>query len=345
MGSNTKIEWTEATWTPVRAIREDDGKTGAHCEKVSPGCKNCYAERLNMRSLPYNGTGLEFTVLNRETVQIIVDEELLLKPFKMKHSRNIFVCSQTDLFGDFVDDYQIAQVFAVMAVAHWHTFQVLTKRTERMSALLNSSEFWDLVDSLMHEAIEEAVDPLERRIDDLRATAPEVDPETPLANVWLGTSAESHEWALKRIPWLNSTPAIKRFVSLEPLLGPIDIDLFLQLGLLNWVIVGGESGPGARPMHPDWARLLLTQCQDAEVPFFFKQWGEWLPWDQRDPNKESHWHSKQVKTMQIDGQTFTGETTGWAVMNKSLGMCPTYRVGKKAAGRLLDGREWNEVPA
>ncbi len=319
MGEASKIEWTDATWTPIRA-RRADGKLGVHCEKVSPACAHCYAERLNKRNLPAHGTGLDFTILNREKVDIFVDETMILQPLKWQRGRRIFVCSQTDLFGDFVEEYEIAQVFAVMALAHWHTFQVLTKRAERMQQLLTSDDFWELVDAIMTVIVDGEVDPLERKRDDLRATAPEVDPGTPLQNVWLGVTAENQEWAIKRLFSLVETPAAKRFLSCEPLLGPIDIESQLSSGGLEWVIVGGESGPGARPMHPYWAQDLLDQCRCAKVPFFFKQWGEWAPVD------------------------FFDSTGTLPEKLMCLGNLYVGRVGKKTAGRVLNGREWNEVP-
>jgi protein gp37 len=128
MSENSKIEWTDASWTPVRARRKDNGKVGVACVKVSPACKNCYAERFNMRNLPVHGTGLPYTVEALDQVEIFLDEEMLLVPLKWKKPRKIFVCSQTDLFGEFVPDEMIDRVFAVMALCPQHTFQVLTKR-------------------------------------------------------------------------------------------------------------------------------------------------------------------------------------------------------------------------
>lgn len=374
MGQASRIEWTDATWTPVRARRNDTGKVGVHCEKVSPACKNCYAERLNLRNLPNHGTGLEFTVLNRSAVEIFFDENIEFQPLKWKRPRRIFVCSQTDLFGEFVEEEYIARVFAVMALAHRHTFQVLTKRPVRMAILLLSEDFWDQVDCFMACILDGEVDPLERRLDDLRATAPEVSPESPLSNVWLGVTSENQECADQRIPVLLRTPAAKRFVSCEPLLGAVDLTKNLggtrrlggqrgcsgtHIGIgtrecprsphhhhddrcrhgLDWVIVGGESGPGARPMHPEWARDLQDQCQAWEVPFFFKQWGEWTPGENVVRQKGTVPTAKWFDDRWIYGAE-----------NLALHDChrddqvDLYRVGKTAAGRRLDGCEWNEVP-
>jgi protein gp37 len=331
MGATSNIEWTDATWTPIRA-RRADGKLGVHCEKVSPACKNCYAERLNKRNLPAHGTGLDFTVLNRQQVEIIVDEEMITQPLRWKRGRRIFVCSQTDLFGAFVEEWQIAELFAVMALAHWHTFQVLTKRPERMQKLLSSDDFWESVEGGISLLLEEEVDPLDRRRNDLRATAPEPDPDTPLPNVWLGVTAENQEWASKRIPALVATSAAKRFVSCEPLLGPIDLS-----PKIDWVIAGGESGPGARPMHPDWVRDLRNQCQSSGVSFFFKQWGEWTPGENVADEKKYI-----TATVDIENGEQHACSDDWATEADHGPIL--YRVGKKAAGSRLDGREWNEVP-
>jgi protein gp37 len=318
MGATSNIEWTDATRTPIRA-RRADGKLGVHCEKVSPACKNCYAERLNKRNLPAHGTGLDFTLLNREKVDIVVDGNMVLQPLRWKRGRRIFVCSQTDLFGIFAHQNQIALVFAAMGLAHWHTFQVLTKRSARMHELLSSEQFWEKVQSFMWAIIQDESDRLQGIKNEVKAKAPEANPKTPLPNVWLGVTAENQEWASKRIPALVATPAAKRFVSCEPLLGPIDLSHNLGKGI-DWVIAGGESGPGARPMHPDWVRDLRNQCQHPDVPFFFKQWGEWLPVSFFDA-------SPKIPENLIDlGDLYMG------------------RVGKKAAGRTLDGREWNEAP-
>jgi len=381
VADQSSIEWTDATWTPIRARRRDTGKVGVHCERVSPACTNCYAAALNRRNLPNHGTGLDFTVPNREMVDIFVDEEMLMAPLRWKRPRNIFVCSQTDLFLDSVDEEQIAMLFAVMGLAHWHTHQVLSKRSERMLKLLLSMDFWELVDSMMTVIVDGEVDPLERRRDDLRATAPEVSPDMPLPNVWLGVTAENQEWADKRIPLLLQTPAARRFVSVEPMLGPVNVRGYLMSGkdpgqclscgkghgfdrcpnygrvakvmhgtagncsefrranfAIDWVICGGESGPGARPMHPDWARSLRDQCAAAGVPFFFKQWGAW------QNGSDKNWNGRIVLN---DGRSCdTPEDLDMDTRNRWPSFRPMKmsRVGKHAAGRLLDGREWSEFP-
>ncbi len=219
MGSKTGIEWAQSTWTPIRARRKDNGKVGVHCERVSEGCRFCYSATFNRRRLPNHGTGLDFTVPNRDLVNIFVDEKILLQPLSWKKPRRIFVCSQTDLFADFVPDEMIWDVFAVMALASQHTFMVLTKRPNRMERLLTDAwkygeiPFWAMVEGSA------------QRIYNQRTGE---DPSMwlavhgPLANVWLGVSVEDQKRADERIPRLLRTPAAKRFVSYEPSLGAVN---------------------------------------------------------------------------------------------------------------------------
>jgi protein gp37 len=212
IGSN--IEWTESTWNPV---------TG--CTKVSPGCKHCYAERLANR-LKLMGqanyaNGFDLT-LQRHAVGL---------PLKWKKPQRIFVNSMSDLFHDDVPEEFVMQVFDVMRRAHWHQFQILTKRSERLRTL-SARLSW-------------------------------------AGNIWMGVSVESQNYTF-RIDDLRQTGAAIKFLSLEPLLGPLHA---LDLRGIDWAIVGGESGPGARSMSADWARDILNQCRKANVPFFFKQWG------------------------------------------------------------------------
>ncbi len=464
MGDNSNIEWTDATWNPIRAqiveyVRDRTRvSVGWHCEHVSPGCQNCYAESMNK----WRGTGLPFKPGHRSDVKIFLDEKALLAPLRWKNPRRIFVNSMSDTFADFVKDEWIDRMFAVMALAPQHCYQVLTKRAARMR---------DYFDELRASRIGDVAYEMHSRLGLMLRIN-----RWPLPNVWLGVSAEDQQRADERIPLLLETPAAVRFVSLEPLLGPIlfrpewlrgaytlkrefgnvtfndeerqdssqerfhvshsvnlpnadglpsipldassapsdlptdvgqepfhqsgrravdgdfagreatvpasplqvpftikdagkvsqdcgigwDNDGHLGKGrpataendtlgsedsryrrssraetggeliqafacdvasrdgigvsehdqecnTILWVIVGGESGPHARPMHPDWARSLRDQCAAADVPYFFKQWGEWRPVAPRSLNYE--------------------------------------RVGKKAAGRLLDGAEHNGMPA
>ncbi len=212
--STTSIEWTEATWNPL---------TG--CTKISPGCRNCYAERMAKR---LQGMGQANYVNGFE---LTVHEHMLDVPLRWKRPRLVFVNSMSDLFHEEVPEEFIFKVFDVMRGAWWHVFQVLTKRSDRLAEL-----------------------------------SPEIDwPD----NVWMGVSVERADYAF-RIDHLRQIGARIRFLSLEPLLGPMPS---LNLNGVDWVIVGGESGPGARPMRAEWVRDIREQCQDSSVPFFFKQWG------------------------------------------------------------------------
>lgn len=306
MSDHTKIEWTEASWNPV---------TG--CTKVSQGCKNCYAERITERF------GQTFT-------DIQLHPERLDLPLHWRKPRRIFVNSMSDLFHEKVPREFIAECFAVMGECPRHTFQVLTKRAERMKAIME-----DLV----------------------------VFGGNPPSHIWLGVSVENQETADERIPLLLQTPAAVRFVSYEPALGPVTFPAKALCPCscyagrprnphpdcagqptIDWIIAGGESGPHARPAHPDWFRSVRDQCQTAGVAFFFKQRGEW--------------------TWEGDGECQgivcrRGAVTGFHALTRddwervaqdhaSHVDCKPYaigRVGKKRAGRLLDGREWNEYPA
>lgn len=330
MASKSSIEWTDASWTPIRARNLKTGKIGWHCEHDTTGCEFCYSESMNKRL----GTGLPFKPGHRKDIEIFLDEEMLLAPLRWKKPRMIFVCSMTDLFADFVKDEWLDKMFAVMACAGNHTFQVLTKRADRMRryvAALTRERIRDAAYAPIHRCVQ-----FEGRwLFDL-----------PLPNVWLGVSAERQQEANERIPHLLATPAAVRFISAEPLLGPISLkrikvaDLGWQdvlegwrdckdypgrENILDWIIVGGESGPNARPMHPDWARSLRDQCEAAGVAFFFKQWGVWEPW-----SKHPVLHDRALGPGAV--------THNWPDGSHSI------RVGKKAAGRLLDGREHNAMP-
>lgn len=331
MGDKTGIEWTDATWNPV---------TG--CSKVSQGCKNCYAERVFARAyararVPINFQGKTVMTRQRKFTDVQCHAERLDQPLRWKQPRKIFVNSMSDLFHDAVPDEFIFKVWSVMFHAHWHTFQVLTKRPERMAA-------W-VIERNRHAK--------------------------PNRNVWLGVSAEDQETFDDRVGWLSQTPAAVRFVSLEPLLGPIDSTAGLdpcapdcqkqkvgeppfsghwhrgiESQVLHWVIVGGESGPGARPMHPDWARSLRDQCVAAGVPFFFKQWGEWAPVCAQYPRTEAEDQEADIASMEGD-ICMSDDGYIWEDgVQPSVTGRPWLmnRVGKKAAGSILDGREWRQFP-
>lgn len=312
MADKTKIEWTEATWNPT---------TG--CSKVSPGCKNCYAEREWVRL----SANPETVYYRRNFNEVATHADRLNQPLRWTKSRLIFVNSMSDLFHGDIPLSFIQEVWLTMAFARarGHRFQILTKRADRMPDVLNQ------IDQEFIKAVYES--------------APVDMPpwEWPLPNVWLGASVEDQKRADERIPFLLRTPAAVRFLSCEPLLGSVDLLHTVPCGYycseehghidhslngLHWVIVGGESGPNARPTHPEWIRGLRDQCQAAQVPFFFKQWGEHVPAYMVENSSAYPWEiiSKSGESVaKMDGQL----------------MC---RVGKKFAGRVLDGRTWEEYP-
>lgn len=379
MGDKTAIEWTDATWTPIRATwfaPQSDGsgkeRIGWHCEHVTEACRNCYAESLNMRL----GTGLEFKPghLRRVNkfgekvgdVRIFLDDRLLVKPLHWRRPRHIFACSMTDLFGGFVADEMIAHCFAIMALADWHTFQVLTKRPERAKTLLTDPAFWLLVKYLMQRMVEDGV-----------VKPRPINVKFPLSNVWLGVSIANQPDADLFVPQLIACPAVIRFVSYEPALGIVDltaiqsvvgprltkafdalrgsmwvndgggrrhlgglIDDRGQAARLHWVIAGGESGRNARPSHPGWYRDMRDQCQSAGVPFYFKQWGEWHPSAMHDPETCPY---KSTHAVHVGGEREFRPMEAYAKAHRA-GWAGVCRVGKKRAGAMLDGREWREMP-
>lgn len=254
MADHSGITWTTSTWNPVIG-----------CQYTSPGCLNCYAARdasTRLRHLPLYAGLAE----NGEfTGEVRLVPERLHMPLHWRAPRRVFVNSVSDLFHDDVPNDFIAQVFAVMASSAAHVFQVLTKRHGRMRSLLNNPDFRNAVTDYGIE---------------LLRTKPSREQFWPgetwaLPNVWLGVSAEDQHWADIRIPALLDTPAAIRWVSAEPLLGPISLrpEWLTGTSALDWVVVGGESGRAARPMEADWALTLQEQCEDAGTSFFFKQAG------------------------------------------------------------------------
>ena len=327
MSDNSAIEWTDATWNPV---------TG--CTKVSPGCDHCYAETFAER---WRGTpGHPF----ENGFDVTLRPERIAQPLRWRKPRRVFVNSMSDLFHDDVPDDFIARVFGAMSAAPKHTFQILTKRHGRMRSLLSSESFRPQVARWAGMMCENG-----DQMHDQAMYGP-----WPLPNVWLGVSVEDQKRADLRIPALLGTPAAVRFLSCEPLLGPVDLARYLtgdcpacgdditedpcglvhadmaldpSAAAISWVIVGGESGPGARPMDPAWARSLRDQCVAGGVPFFFKQWGAWGP------------------TGRIGiGQAYPGEVLIGEPVDEHGHRTEMRRVGKKNAGRELDGRTWDEFP-
>lgn len=340
MSDKSRIEWTEATWNCV---------TG--CSKVSQGCKNCYALRdwprlAAPRPKPNIYTGRAFT-------DVHCHPERLDQPLRWRKPRRVFVNSMSDIFHEDIPDDFIQAVFSTMARCPQHTFQVLTKRPERMEYLLTT---WGNQGLTLREG---------------RGVV--------LPNVWLGVSVEDQDTANERIPLLLQTPAAVRWISAEPLLGPVllttihclsgwldvlngwrdikrahrDSEQWIE-NRIDWVVVGGESGPNARPMHPDWARWLRNQCQAAGVPFFFKQWGEWKPqveyYDDEHPDRDE-WCDIACEDPRVRLITHAGHDWAVGVPGKGRhdgqppeGTWIIERTGKKTAGRELDGRTWEEYP-
>jgi len=397
MADKSAIEWTDATWNPI-----------VGCSLVSPGCTNCYAMEVAWRihriadaagrDTPYHD------IIRRSPGKrpvwngkiSLAGEATLFAPLRWKRPRRIFVNSMGDLFHDNVANSQIDRVFAVMALAPQHTFQVLTKRSKRMREYLTSRN--GMGNAQICRAINEIPAKLGNRHGAL---------EMPLPNVWVGVSAEDQPRADERIPDLLATPAAVRFVSAEPLLGPSDFRRWLpdcyecggscgqrlperpdverctkcgeecgpdtepvisegcpkcggalepvcpdcghymvyqhpDTPNLDWVIVGGESGPGARPMHPDWARSIRDQCAAARVPFFFKQFGEWASAACKHPVPAPAGELKSMTIVSSTNRSEIGKTSWHAGCGDHSEILRL--VGKARAGRLLDGVEHNGMP-
>ena len=308
--SKTKIEWVRnpdgsqgETWNPIRARNLETGGVGHFCVHVSPGCEHCYAEGFQKR---FNNP-IRYAAQDAGKVELFLDKKVTVKPLAWRKPRRVFVCSMTDLFYEGVPDEWIGYIFAVMGRAPQHTFQVLTKRPERMQRWLRDYWYTGKI----------------------------------LPNIWLGVSVEDQQRADERIPILLDTPAAVRFLSAEPLLGSIDFESYLRCAgcgytprdmgiitdhslctnptpILDQIITGGESGPKARPMHPQWARDIRDQCVSAGVPYFHKQNGEFVSVSEVEGPGRHH--------------TFDDGST-------------VRRVGKTRAGRTLDGRTWEEMPS
>lgn len=382
MADSSKIEWTDATWNPI---------TG--CTLVSEGCRNCYAAQLAATRLKNHLSREGLATLNADGVAkfngtVRFNEEWLDQPLRWKKPRMVFVCAHGDLFHEAVPDEWIDQVFAVMSQCPHHTFQVLTKRPERMRDYL-TTPLWQ------HKIVAAAVSLKSDRI-----PVHAVWPHPPLPNVWLGVSVEDQVAADARIPNLLATPAAVRFISAEPLLGPMDLrkvnarpwdkepggqqwtdaltgmtNIWVESrqggwggvapGKINWVIVGGESGANARPMHPDWALDLRDQCAAADVPFFFKQWGAWKAITQMEEAEWQRLYVSKKKAKAHEDQDVLDDVWGRRCMVDEMclmrdgnhcdplatdawcgnGAMMGWNIGKTAAGRLLDGSEHSAMPA
>lgn len=351
----TTIEWTDRTWNPT---------TG--CDRVSVGCDNCYAltlaKRLKSMGQPkYQRDGNPKT--SGPGFGISAHADVLAAPYTWKTPQKVFVNSMSDLFHDGVPEEFIARVWTVMANTPQHTYQILSKRHARMRSIVRRLAWRTATTEERQRGVRGSVayvQPDEKLNDHLGA--PHV-----LPNVWLGVSVENQQWADIRITALLDTPASVRWISAEPLLGPIDLfgpivdghrpkltywldgrpgwgnERTTSTGLtmtepvtgprLDWVVAGGESGPGARPAHPDWFRRLRDQCQIAGVPFLFKQRGEYT-WQ-----AGSGWREPDLYVSDVTGQSLPEHevlaTGSWQGV---------WRVGKKRAGRDLDERTWDEYP-
>jgi protein gp37 len=335
MSDGSPIEWLQrpgtkpATWNPIRALDRSTGKRGWFCVHVHEGCRFCYAERLNMKLGDTGGNGHAYAAQNRSKVDVILHEATLLQPLKWRSPRTIFPCSMTDLFGEWVSDEWLDKIFAVAGLCPQHTFIVLTKRPERMREYLKTLGRHHETDrvSLAAKRIFADTGYGGKGFSYLLKDAGWV-----IQNVWGLVSCSTQEDADKFIPVLRTTPLAIRGASLEPLLGPIDLRLIKVPGSddgrshlrgsaldgpgkLDWVVVGGESGKDARPMHPNWARSLRDQCVAAGTSFFMKQWGE---------------HGRVGDIPHLDH------------LNEDADL--TVRVGKHRAGRLLDGITHSEYP-
>lgn len=311
MADKSKIEWTQATWNPV---------TG--CNKVSPGCKNCYAER-EWKRLSANPGSVYY---GRSFTDVQCHPERLKQPLQWQKPRMIFVNSMSDLFHKDVPFEFIDKVLAVAALAERHTFQILTKRADRMF------EYFETY--FTRHKVAAAAKEFSGKRGRYGCDEAICNKTFPLPNVWLGVSVENQEQASNRIPFLLKTPAAVRWISAEPLLGWLDLSLFLnawhatlssEINRIDWVVTGGESGASVRPSHISWFRFLRDQCVAAKVPFFFKQWGQFKPV-----------FSRPYIFVSPEGKIIEDSNDPDDCMR------PVKK--KKDAGRELDGRTWDEMP-
>lgn len=340
----SKIEWTDETWNPV-----------VGCTRCSPGCAGCYAAVMAKRQAgmarakrakgqdPGRSAHYE-KVENWDSIELV--PEALGDPLKWRKPRRVFVCSMSDLFHRDVPDGYIQQVFKMMAETPRHTYQLLTKRPHRMKMFFVNNVN---IKGMLH----------------LRHN--DWTPH-PLPNVWLGVTAENQATANERIPVLLQIPAAMHFLSAEPLLGEIDIDPYLPRydyrptyeyyrlaypGMTNepvklrdgldLVIAGGETGPGARPMHPLWVQSLRNQCQaaGAGTNFFFKSWGNWLPATYTDYNPSEPITGVKTCWLDVRGGEGSASENYTAMLHDGAKM---VHVGSKHSGRELDGRLWEQMP-
>ncbi len=299
--SLSDIEWTDYTWNPIAAFHKKTEKRGWFCQRVSQECLRCYAASMNR----FRGNGLDYVAGNAAHVRIELLTKTLYELYRLRKPKKIFPCSMTDLFFELHPFEMIDQVFQVMVDVQMrgHIFQVLTKRIERFLE-------WTFSNRQRRGWVE----------------------DNP--RIWCGVTAGDPKVADHRIVQLQRLPAAVRFISMEPLLGDINILPHLLAGkrhhrpLIHCVIVGGEADRRSRPMHPRWVTAIEHYCAQAGVPFFFKQWGDYIPADQASP---------AIRRRFLQG------ARARHIFRFNDGT-EVYRVGKKTAGRRLNNREWNEMP-
>ena len=310
--AKTNIEWATHSLNPIRG-----------CTRVSEGCRNCYAERQAIRQAgkggAYEGTVRSTKNGPRWTGQLRFAEDQLLKLQHWRKPRRIFLGSMSDLFHEEVRTEWLIKIFNEIEIHGQHTYIVLTKRPKSMYRFLR---LWG-----PREAPRRSWD-----------SWPEFIPSSrPLSHVWFGVSVENEATASERLPFLRmlSAQGYTTWVSYEPALRPVNWSQHLAPMEINWLVCGGESGPGARPMHPDWARAARDFCARWGVPYFFKQYGHWAPCSVAGSERTAD----KALYVSPSGKTRPASTGARA------GATTMQPVGKKAAGRLLDGREWNQYPS
>lgn len=314
----SKIEWTEQTWNPIIG-----------CSKISDGCKNCYAEKMAVRLACIENTQhYKHVVSNKWNGTTYFNIPALEKPLKRKKPTTYFVCSMGDIFHETVPFRWVDEVLDIIEKCPQHRFIILTKRAKRMH------DYWTWVY-------------------EFNDTVP-----SKKQNIIWGITAENQEQANKRIPWLLEIPCSCKMVSIEPMLGEVDLTKIIDsdgdtidclngkmyqksckvdktFDIISWVIVGGESGSNARPMHPEWVKSIKDQCEKSNTPFFFKQWGEWKKVGECDNCKDSKYYDdRKCQILNISGgQGYHGELAYYM-----------KKVGKKKAGCLIDGEEYKQFP-
>ncbi len=326
----TSIEWVKnadgtqgETWNPLIAINDATGEQGHLCAKVGPDCANCYAEVFNLAGR-FLGARLPYVNRSIAQAQLAIDERTLQKPLHWKRPRTVFPCSMTDLFWEAYTFDQIARVLEVIADqrCEQHTFLVLTKRPRRVNefvgwALKNLSNCWLRYRLLSHGY---------------------------LSNLWIGTSAGNQATLDQRWPYLAQQKlGVLTWLSLEPLIGAID--LVGIGGWPQWVVAGYESGPKARPTHPDIVRSIRDQCAAASVPFHFKQWGAWWPVSQGWTDGRHVGRPLCFVSRRGDVRLAASGYDPGAPCDRAPSDAAMIRIGKKRAGRLLDGRTHDDMPA